>query len=510
MRHVVFLLERDLGTLFIDRRVLNQARTFVRCGWAVTILLPTYGPEDIALAYEDGVRVRAFSQSKTPLEKTFISELTGIPNRLIGNSTALAAGFEPRLSQVAAGWPAPGLDRMVPFEFFDIDPVAYQKNSTHFSIFRLYMQTDYYCRHVPTLKPDLIWVADHHGCRAAWRLRRDHGIPYVLDFHEVHWGQDFKPVRERTIVHKVEAEACRSALAVTTVSELCAELLALDFGLARLPIVLNNVPAFAPVSFEAGRGRLAAQFGISERDRVVIFHGGLGARRRNIEPLLEAQAASAPEGLHLVFLGNGSAEPAIRDAGPRVLFHPMVDQQAMAEFVAGSDYVLFPYVGMVPNYRFSSGNKLFDAIVLRRPMIVTTELDDTCLTIEDHGIGWTTPMTGVADMTRWLARAATGPATWPGLAEGFARAETALGPAVTFGRLERLIADIERALGAGPPPARATIDGEPARPRRYRRILERRRDLALAAGRLGLAARIERFVADRLPGRTGPRRCREH
>ena len=498
MKHVVFLLERTIDSLFIDRRVLNQARMFVRCGWAVTILLPTFTPEHVAVEYEPGIAVRAFNQSRPPITKTFISELTGIPNDLIGTSAALAGGFDERLSTVVQTWPAPKLDELVPFDIFDIDRELYERNSTPATIFHLYLQTDYFAHYAAALKPDLIWVADYHGCRAAWRLKRRFSIPYILDFHELHWGQNHKPLRERKIVHRVEAEACREATAVTTVSDLCGELLALEYDLPTPPVTLNNVPAFQPVARSVGRRRLEATFGIPPEDRVIIFHGGLAARRRNIEPLLEAQAAVAPDGLHLLFLGSGPAEEAIRRGGPRVHFHPMVDQQTMAEFVAGSDFVLFPYVGMVPNYRFSSGNKLFDAIALRCPMIVTTELDDTCMTIENYGIGWTAPMGNSGDMKALLHRAATGPRCWDGLDAGFARAEFDLGPDVTFRRLEDLIARIDREKNGDRGTPVFAGEGRVV-PRRYRHIVERRRALAQADGRGDLVSRIDRFLAEVLP-----------
>ncbi len=506
MKHVVFLIERQIATLWVDRRVLNQARTFVACGWRVTVLCIGPGREEIAFELEDGITALAHAFLTHPPERQFIQDLTGIPNDRIGRSTNLAPGFEARLSAVVDDWPAPGLDHLLPLEFFNISEDEYRALSFPQSIFSMYRYTDYFYDSGARLAPDLIWCADCHPARAAWRLHRDFGIPYIIDFHELTWGDNHRELRERKIVHRVEGLAARNALAVSSVSELIAELTGLDYGLEVRPFHLGNVPAFPRVAHEVGRQRLAHLFGVGAEDRVVLFHGSFNRVQRNIELLLQAQAACAPARVHLVFVGRGDCDDLIAGSGPRVHRHPMVDQSTLAEFVAGADFVLIPYRAQIPNNRFSAANKFHDALFLRTPLILSDDLDDAAVTVSEFGIGWVMPMGSLDDLVRMLERVATEPLDRRALDDGFSQAERALGAPTSFARLKDLIRAVERVIATPGAAAREGLGDGPLMPRRYLKILERRRAAAAAAGNGALAARIDDFMANRLAQLCGLRR----
>lgn len=124
---------------------------------------------------------------------------------------------------------------------------------------------------------------------------------------------------------------------------------------------------------------------------VRIGYVGLLSNVRGIREMMDVVAANPDFFLELAGFGGDEEEiKAKAQAIPNVRFHGKVPYERGLEISASSHILFATYDPEVPNHRFSSANKLFEAMALGRPIIVAegTGMD---LLVKKYGLGYVVP-----------------------------------------------------------------------------------------------------------------------
>jgi glycosyltransferase involved in cell wall biosynthesis len=158
-----------------------------------------------------------------------------------------------------------------------------------------------------------------------------------------------------------------------TVNRAYGGVLAKRFGRAGFAIVHNCPPRWSPVP---GPDRLRAAAGISSHDQVVLYHGRFG-RYRGIEQLAEAMLEDRLGAAHLVMLGYGPLEPALRQLaseprfGGRLHVLAAVPPDDLLDWITTADVDAIPLLPSTLNHRLCTPNKLFESIAAGVPVVVS-------------------------------------------------------------------------------------------------------------------------------------------
>jgi glycosyltransferase involved in cell wall biosynthesis len=135
--------------------------------------------------------------------------------------------------------------------------------------------------------------------------------------------------------------------------------------------------------------RFHETLGLDPATRVVLYHGGLSPHR-GIEQLMDA-IPDVP-GAVLILLGYGSlrAELETLAADPahagRVHLLPAVPPTDLIEWVASADVVAMPIQPSTLNHRYTTPNKLFEAIAAGVP-VVASDLPGMAPTVREADAG---------------------------------------------------------------------------------------------------------------------------
>lgn len=103
----------------------------------------------------------------------------------------------------------------------------------------------------------------------------------------------------------------------------------------------------------------------------VVFYGGMIARDRGLTQLV---AACEDSGAKLVVAGHGPDEGTLLpriESSPAARFLGNVPYAEVLENTAAADAIVALYDPVVPGNRFASPNKLFEAMMLEKPVIVS-------------------------------------------------------------------------------------------------------------------------------------------
>lgn len=218
---------------------------------------------------------------------------------------------------------------------------------------------------------------DLTGLSAAVRAGAVHGRPVVYDSHEIYLDSRSNATRPRwarIVLGEVERRWARRADALMTVNDAFAGVLSRRFGRRRFVVVHNCPPRWTPES--GGPDRLRAAAGVKLSDQVVLYHGLL-ARDRGIEQLAEAMLEPGLESAHLVLLGYGPLEPALRDLaseprfGGRLHLVPAVPADDLLRWIATADVNAIPLQPSTINHVLCTPNKLFESIAAGVPVVVS-------------------------------------------------------------------------------------------------------------------------------------------
>ncbi|QBS37602.1 glycosyltransferase [Thermaerobacter sp. FW80] len=115
---------------------------------------------------------------------------------------------------------------------------------------------------------------------------------------------------------------------------------------------------------------------------------------------------------HLELAGFGPDEPLVRQAAaalPNVTFHGRVAHDRCRQIYSRADVILALYDPAIPNHRYASPNRLFEALALGKPVVVArgTGVDRR---VRRHRLGWVVAYgdsegleAALADAARWSA-----------------------------------------------------------------------------------------------------------
>lgn len=174
------------------------------------------------------------------------------------------------------------------------------------------------------------------------------------------------------LIKRVENSVIKRADAVILVDECRRELLGAEPR--RLEFIYNSpeAVAFAPACSETG---------------LRIAYIGQLARERGILEMLDVVARRLDFRFDLAGFGADEEHIAARAAElPNVTWHGRVDYDKAIELSRKADVLFATYDPALPLHKYSSANKLFEAMMLGKPIIVARDTGMDAI-VEKHGIG---------------------------------------------------------------------------------------------------------------------------
>jgi glycosyltransferase involved in cell wall biosynthesis len=250
---------------------------------------------------------------------------------------------------------------------------------------------------------DLYHGMAYMGIPVALALGRRQGGRVVYDARDIYvdaanLARMSRPAR--WLIGRAERRWARSADRVITVNRPYAEVMAARWDI-ELPLIVMNCSYRYRVPDPRPR-RFHSELGLSPDQRVVLYQGGFSPDR-GIEQLMEAILA-IPNAV-LVLLGYGVLRPALEaQVGEppyrgRVRMLPAVAPTDLLEWVASADIVAMPIQPSTLNHRYTTPNKLFEAIATGVP-VVASDLPGMADTVRDIDAGVLVDPTDVPAIVR--------------------------------------------------------------------------------------------------------------
>jgi glycosyltransferase involved in cell wall biosynthesis len=240
---------------------------------------------------------------------------------------------------------------------------------------------------------------------ALGRFRRLHGGRTVYDSRDLYI--DARSLSEMAAPWKwllggLERRWARRCDAVLTVNDGYAQILARRFGIP-VPPVVRNTPA-RYVRPTPRPDRLRDRLGLPAAVPIVLYQGGL-MTERGIEQGMDA-ILEVPDAV-LVLMGFGSGSEEIlrlartpRYAG-RVLAVEPVPPAELLDWTASSDVMLVAIQPTTLNHRYTTPNKLWEAIAAGVP-VVASDLPGMAPIVRETGCGELVDPTDPSDIARGI------------------------------------------------------------------------------------------------------------
>jgi glycosyltransferase involved in cell wall biosynthesis len=136
-----------------------------------------------------------------------------------------------------------------------------------------------------------------------------------------------------------------------------------------------------------------------------VFYGGMISEERGLRQLVEATALA---GVKLVVAGHGADEASlvpIFQKSPHVRFLGSIPYGDVLKWTARCQLIAALYDPAIPNNRLASPNKLFEAMMLSKPVVTNSEIRPAKM-VEGVGCGFVVKygdIQGLADGLRQLA-----------------------------------------------------------------------------------------------------------
>ncbi len=199
----------------------------------------------------------------------------------------------------------------------------------------------------------------------------------VYDSHEIFLesGSGARlPGPARRMLSMYERLLTQRAVALVTVNEGYAEVLATRTRPRRVVLVRNCPPRWSP---PAGSRRLLRDaVGIDEGVPLVLYHGLL-SKTRGIEELLEAMDQPGMDSVHVALLGFGPLSAELAETatqgrfGGRVHVLPAVPPGELLPWIAGADVDVIALQHTTLNHYLCSPNKLWESLAAGVPVVVS-------------------------------------------------------------------------------------------------------------------------------------------
>jgi glycosyltransferase involved in cell wall biosynthesis len=402
-RRVVMFVRNPCTT---DVRVLREAETLRRAGWATTIMaLQTGGakaPPDrevrdgvviVRVPYPSDWRKRWHAMRSYPWRW-----VRGVPSNAMTALRSGARGARRAVALVAAGvvaLPYAALQRVRYMAGHRPKPrtIALDDGWDHLAWWRYSVlgwaraaaaaapAADVYHGHDLTALPAAVAAA-----------RRKEGSIVIYDSHElfVEAGAEARqPWWVRQVLWTYERRLVRSVTAILTVNDGIADELHRRYPGPSITVI-HNTPPRQPIA-QPKDDRIRGTLAIPHDAPVVLYHGGF-QRERGLEILIEAFADERLQHAHLVLLGFGALEERLRGLaadprfGGRVHVVPAVPPEELLAWVASADVGAMPIQPSTVNHRLSTPNKLFESIAVGTP-VVASDMPGMAAVVRETGCG---------------------------------------------------------------------------------------------------------------------------
>ena len=412
-RRVVMFVRNACTT---DVRVLREAESLCRAGWATTIIALQTGGSKAPPDHEvrDGVVI-----VRVPYPSDWRKRWQGMRTypwrwvRGVPGSALAAARSGPHGARRAAGLLAAGT---IVLPYAVVQRVRYMTGHRHAS--RSIAQDDAW-DHLAWWRYSVMgWAraaalaapaADvYHGHdltalpAAIDAARRHPGSLVIYDSHELFLDAGIEarqPWFARRLLRRFERRLIRKVDAVITVNDSISQRLQDRYG-APAATIVRNAPPRQPI--QATRpDLLRPSAGIPGGAPVVLYHGGF-QRDRGLEILAEAMTEPALGDAHLVMLGFGPLEASLQALaaeprfGGRIHVLPAVPPEELLERVASAEVSAMPNQPRTENERLSTPNKLFESIAVGTPVVSSDFPERRAIVIDDPD----GPLGAVCDPTR--------------------------------------------------------------------------------------------------------------
>jgi len=232
--------------------------------------------------------------------------------------------------------------------------------------------------------------------------RRHPGSVAIYDSHELFLDAGIEarqPWFARALLRRFERRLIRKVDAVITVNDSISDRLRERYGAPAATIVRNAPPRQPTRTTRPDLLRPSA--GIPVSAPVILYHGGF-QRDRGLEVLAEAMTDTRLDAAHLVLLGFGPLEASLQTLaaeprfGGRIHVLSAVPPDELLERVASADVSAMPNQPRTENERLSTPNKLFESIAVGTPVVSSDFPERRAIVIDDPD----GPLGAVCDPTR--------------------------------------------------------------------------------------------------------------
>lgn len=317
----------------IDRRILQEARTLINAGHAVT-LLAGFECKEASSYQEDGIDIHRFVFDWDDARLRRIR--THLPNndqlRMIVNRLFMSAAWR-------------GFFGLTPYDRYVV-----QQGLAH--------------------RADVVHVHDLPCLAAGLDLAQRWQVPLVYDAHELYYAQDVLSPRLQRRYYRLERSLIHKVTVAITVNEFIAELMAKRYG-CRTPEVIYNATDLPPATPGPQPRPLRERL---PGDGPILLYQGWISGERNIGTLIRAMA-EVPPPARLAIIGYGAEEEALQrlaaenGVAGRVAFLGRVPSAEMLRYTVDADLGLIPYLPIDDNHRYCSPNKFFEYVLAGVPIL---------------------------------------------------------------------------------------------------------------------------------------------
>ena len=247
-------------------------------------------------------------------------------------------------------------------------------------------------RKLLSLRPDVVHACDFDTAIPATLYSSLRGTRLVYDIFDFYAYMIAQPLgsRVRETLARWERQVARRADLVILADQ--ARVVQLGEGFPRRFEVIMNVPQDIAISE-------------TEQPEFTVFYGGMISGERGLRQIVEACAMA---GVRLVVAGHGPDEatliPLFRQSG-HVTFLGNISYNEVLKWTARSHLIAALYDPSIPNNRFASPNKLFEAMMLRKPVLTNDGVRPAEI-VRDVACGLVVrydDVKGIADAVRSLA-----------------------------------------------------------------------------------------------------------